>query len=106
MSPGLEKRLTHSPDHAPLDHAHDTQDMRESGDANFRAKLLVLAGERAQLSGDERTASRLFARSTHCCPCIAEVRSGALAPWTQQSILARFACRRRELQQHGGSMNS
>ena len=69
MSPGLAKRCTYPPDHA-----HGTQDMRESGDATFRAKLLVLAGEKAQLSGDERTASQLFARSAHHCPWIPEVR--------------------------------
>ena len=49
------------------------QEMREIGDATLRARLLVFGGEKAQLSGDERAASQLFARSIHLCPWLPEV---------------------------------
>ena len=46
---------------------------REDVDAAFRAKLLGLSADKAQLSGDKMRASRLLARSVFQCPWLPEV---------------------------------
>ena len=46
---------------------------QEDVDAAFRAKLLVLSADKAQLSGDKMRASWLLARSVFQCPWLPEV---------------------------------
>ena len=50
------------------------QALKQDENAAFRTELLVLGGEKVQLSGDGRVASQLFARSVHQCPWESEVR--------------------------------
>ncbi len=57
------------------------QALKQDENTAFRAELLVLGGEKVQLSGDGRVASQLFARSVHQCPWESEVRTCGLLSW-------------------------